>query len=64
MDIKTAVDAVGVRELSEKVQELGEEIQALSERPIVGNSMLIMPNPKQGVFFCRPACLTLDHRRS
>ncbi len=39
MDIKNAVDAVGVRDLSEKVQELGEEIQALSERPIVGNSI-------------------------
>ncbi|KAL9073960.1 MAG: hypothetical protein Q9161_002582 [Pseudevernia consocians] len=34
MDIKNAVDAVGVHEISEKAQELGEKARALSGRPI------------------------------
>lgn len=46
MEIKTAVDAVGVHEISENAQELGEKARALSERLIVSNFyMLINPNP-------------------
>ena len=39
MDMKNAIDALAVIEISGKLQGLGEKVRALSERPIV--SMLM-----------------------
>ena len=64
MDTKNAIDALGCREMGQKVQGLGEKFYQLSERPVVSNIHVVGKFSPQTDFLVRSVSLMLDPRKS
>ena len=64
MDPKNTIDALGHREMSQKVQGLGEKIHQLSERPVVSDTHVVGKFSPQTDFLVRSISLMLDPRKS
>lgn len=60
MDTKHTVDAFGIHEICQKLQELGEQVHALSERSTVSIAMSWEIALPEHYPFCWPILLTLD----